>query len=427
MSRKRKTTAKRQWPNTYTRRHRGGQVSYVVDLGIISGKRERHSFKTREDANTFAELKRAEKKNEGTAALALSHGTRLEALKAEKILKPYNATLSEAANYYVKHVLAYRNSPLIPDVVRQLLKDAESNQRRDRTIGELKYRLESFAEDFPDQRLCDISADDIREWIDEEDWGARTRINYLTKLSQLFNYALKKNWVDANVIDRIDRPSAEDKEPGIFTVDQAKTLLENAKANQLLPYISIGLFAGLRSAELMRLDASAINFEEEAIVVGAQIAKKRSRRVVEMPNALVAWLKLCQPLKGPIVDALKFRDNLENLRAAAKIETWPHNGLRHSFGSYHLSFYGDQMKTATNMGHRDPSVVHNHYKALVVKSEAEKYWNLLPDRPQITESRENGVRGELSSKGEKLERSTSPTDAQVANKDNSAENLLPAL
>ena len=26
----------------------------------------------------------------------------------------------------------------------------------------------------------------------------------------------------------------------------------------------------------------------------------------------------------------------------------------------------------------DPSILHNHYKALVLKTEAEKYWNLRP-------------------------------------------------
>lgn len=37
------------------------------------------------------------------------------------------------------------------------------------------------------------------------------------------------------------------------------------------------------------------------------------------------------------------------------------------------------MKTATLMGHKDPSILHNHYKALVWKTEAEKYWNLRPE------------------------------------------------
>jgi hypothetical protein len=31
------------------------------------------------------------------------------------------------------------------------------------------------------------------------------------------------------------------------------------------------------------------------------------------------------------------------------------------------------------LGHKDPSILHNHYKALVLKTEAEKYWNLRPD------------------------------------------------
>jgi integrase len=69
---------------------------------------------------------------------------------------------------------------------------------------------------------------------------------------------------------------------------------------------------------------------------------------------------------------------MELLRKAAGIESWPHNGLRHSFGSYHLAFHGDAIKTAQQMGHRSADVVHNHYKALVLKTEAEKFWKLFP-------------------------------------------------
>ena len=65
---------------------------------------------------------------------------------------------------------------------------------------------------------------------------------------------------------------------------------------------------------------------------------------------------------------------MDALKKACGIEEWPHNALRHSFGSYHLAFNGDQVKTAAQMGHRDSIVVHNHYKALVLKSEAEMYW-----------------------------------------------------
>lgn len=47
-------------------------VGWAVDLGLINGKRERHCFQTKADAETFAEVKRTERTNEGTAALGLS-------------------------------------------------------------------------------------------------------------------------------------------------------------------------------------------------------------------------------------------------------------------------------------------------------------------------------------------------------------------
>jgi integrase len=374
-----KVKRKRSWPNVYTRVHRSGQASYVVDLGLINGKRERPSFKTKAEADTFAELKRTERQNQGTAALTLPQSVRVAATKANAILAPHNVSLEEAAKYYFKHVIAFRNAPTIGKIVEQMVSEAEKNDRRDRTVSDLKDRLTAFAEDFPDRRLSELTVEEIKAWIDEdEEWSARTRINYLTKISQLYNYALKHKWVDANLAERIDRPSAEDAEPKIFTIEQAEKLLQNADKFGLLPYIALGMFAGLRSAELMRLNSAEVKFDERAVVVGQQVAKKRSRRVVEMCDALHAWLSPLKPLKGQIVDAKEFRDNLEELKNAAGLESWPHTGLRHSFGSYHLAAYGDAVKTAQQMGHRSSDVVHNHYKALVLKQTAEKFWNLKP-------------------------------------------------
>ena len=357
--------------------------------------RERHSFKTKSDADVFAELKRTERQNQGTAALTLPHEIKVDAAKASALLRPYNVSLEEAAKYYLKHVVAYQTAPTISQIVDQMVAEAEKNDRRDRTVEDLKSRLETFAENFADRRLNELAVEEIKAWIDEDEgWSARTRINYLTKISQLYNYALKHNWVDANLAERVDRPSAEDSEPKIFTVEQAEKLLENANRFGLLPYISIGLFAGLRSAELMRLDGNEVKIEERAIIVGQHVAKKRSRRVVEMCDALYAWLKPLKALRGPIVDVKTFRDNMDELRKAAELESWPHNGLRHSFGSYHLSFHGDAIRTAQQMGHRSSDVVHNHYKALVLKKEAERFWDLRPQfrrkpKPGLSSSRQN--------------------------------------
>jgi integrase len=384
---RRKSRKKRQWPNVYSRVHRSGETGFIVDLGLINGKRARYSFRTKEEAETFAESKRVERQNEGTAALGLSQETRQDAAKAAAILLPAGVSLLQAAEYFQQHVLAYRDAPQVAEIVRRMVDDAERNDRRDRTVSELKSRLDLFTEAFPDRRLSEITVEEIEEWINDEDWSPRTRINYLTKISQLFNYALRHRWVDANIVDRIERPTVEDKEPGILTVDQAAALLQHAGRHSLLAYVATGLFAGLRSAELLRLQWSAINLGEKSIVVGAQIAKKRSRRVVEICPALEAFLTTADPGTGSLVQSASFRENLDALRKAAGLAVWPHNGLRHSFASYHLAAFGDALRTATILGHKDPGVVHNHYKALVQRSEAMRFWGLRPGGGERGEAR----------------------------------------
>ena len=78
-----------------------------------------------------------------------------------------------------------------------------------------------------------------------------------------------------------------------------------------------------------------------------------------------------------MVNLVSFLDRRKSLAMAAGITDWPHNALRHSFGSYHLAMHNDDLKTAFQMGN-SPTMVHRHYKALVTKSEAERFWALRP-------------------------------------------------
>ena len=373
-----KRRAGTRWPKIYKKVHRSGQVGYVADLGLINGKRERRSFQSKVEAETFGEMARVKKQNEGTAAFGISESVRVDASKASALLAPHGVSLVEAARYYIDHVLAYRNAPSLSQIVNNLIDEATRNERRQRTVEDLRYRLDTFAADFPDRKLSDLTVEDLKDWLDEDGWSPRTRINFVTKISQLYNYAIKHGWVEVNLAARIDRPTVEDKEPEILTIEQARTLLEKSTKFGLLPYVALGLFAGLRSAELLRLNAEAVKLDERVIVIGQAVAKKRSRRVVEMSEGLHAWLQVCPPMVGSVVAVAAFRDNFEELKQAAELENWPHNALRHSFGSYHLAHHGDATKTANQMGHQSTDVVHNHYKALVTKAEAEKFWALRP-------------------------------------------------
>jgi hypothetical protein len=103
-----------------------------------------------------------------------------EYAKARAVLEPHGVTLAEAIQYYEGHVLRYQKAPIISKIVEQMLKEAESNKRRDRTVADIRNRLTNFAVDFGNRKLTDLTVQEIKEWVADEDWAAQTRINYLT-------------------------------------------------------------------------------------------------------------------------------------------------------------------------------------------------------------------------------------------------------
>ncbi len=374
---KRNHSRRKSWPRIYTRNHRSGQVGWIVDLGFVKGRRIRRCFQSKGEAETWAEEKRVDQENEGAKALALSPGQRAEAADCIHRLRPYNAALRDATSYYIEHYLKYRNAPTVSEIVAKLLADSTAAGRRPKTLEDLRLRLGHFAKTFGQRRLSEVTLPELQSWINYPDWSPRSRIHYATKISQLFNYAVKHGWADVNLAERVARPDAEDSEPGILTVKQSNALLQCAPEFGLLPYVVLGLFGGLRATETRRLDWNAVKLSERTIIIGSEVAKKRMRRAVEINETLAAWLAPYVKEHGLVVIPVAFRDGFDAMRAKAGIKPWPVNALRHSFGSYHLSVYGDAVRTAAQMGN-DANVVHRFYKALVTQAEAKHFWALRP-------------------------------------------------
>ncbi len=365
------------WPPIIARKRANGQVSYEIAVMVL-GKRVRERFKTRESAEERAESIRNSYREEGKAAFTLPPDLRVEAAKCSQLLNPHGVTITDAVQHYLKTVIAYRTAPTVSEIVQKLLADTRAAGRRQRTIEDLQTRFQRFTRTFGDRQLSSISLEELKQWVDDPTLSARSRVNYATKASQLYNFAIRQGWADKNLVERITRPSIEDKAVEVFTVQEVSRLLTQAEAFGLLPFVSIGLFAGLRSAELQRLDWSAVKLGERCIIIGSEVAKKRSRRVVEINETLAAWLALCARPAGPVVNVSEDRLSytLKQLAKAAGLK-WKHNGLRHNFGSYHLALHGDATKTAFQMGN-SAIVVHNHYKGLVTNGDVQRFWDLRP-------------------------------------------------
>ena len=114
---------------------------------------------------------------------------------------------------------------------------------------------------------------------------------------------------------------------------------------ELVPYLVISAFAGLRSAELQRLDWADIALEDGHITVAASIAKTVSRRVVPISENLKAWLTPYFKKFGEVVPFKNLPKQLGWLAKGAGVK-WKKNALRHSFCSYRLAIVQDSAKIA---------------------------------------------------------------------------------
>ena len=192
-----------------------------------------------------------------------------------------------------------------------------------------------------------------------------------------FNFAVRSGYAAANPAVGAAKAKVVGEAPGILTISEAARLLEAATPD-VLPYLAIGLFAGLRPAEIDRLDWSEIDFESGLIEVKAAKSKTAQGRFVTMQPNLREWLMPVRKHSGNVTPQNGFRQSFDQARDAAGINDWPENALRHSFASYHLAHFKNAASTALELGHHDCRITFAHYRELVRPKEAERYWNIKP-------------------------------------------------
>jgi integrase len=373
---------KEKWPLIRKRRNPSGRISFMVDPGMRNGERPRKFFKTKGEAETYAELLKVARKNEGDAAFDLPQKLRIDALDAQKQLAAVGATLNDAVRFFLKHAAPRGGKKLLADAIAELLESKKRAGRKESYTSTLGFVLKAFSREFPESYINEIGRHDIETWLNSNFPNLITRRNRIRDLSILFTFAVKRGYAGSNPFDEIERPTITIKRPEIFSVSEAVALLRAAEENpglELLGFLSIALFAGLRTSELMKLNWKDVSLEHGVIDVSEEIAKTRQQRNVEINDTLRGWLDIYAESKGPVVPK-RFRDRRLALQEFAKVPKWPRNGLRHSFGSYHVARFQNPNSTALQMGHNSTDVLFKHYRNYRIRpKDAEKYWNLRPD------------------------------------------------
>ncbi len=358
--------------------YRGSETSRFVVEGLrVAGKRVRKFFKTRRAADKWLRKTKARISKEGEGAVHMPEQLRVEATKCAALLKPYGRTITDATTHFLAHLAAMERTCAVAEMVTQLLAAKTQDGASDDYLADLKQRLNRFSEDFGTRKAAEITSQELDDWLRGLGGAPQSRNNFRTVLSALFAYGVGRNYCRDNPVMKTAKAKVVRGEPGIFTPDQMRKLLEKAPA-RFLPFVAIGAFAGLRTAEIERLDWSAVDLPGRLIEVSAKNAKTAQRRLVVISDNLAVWLAPLAKKSGPVADIGALRIDRAATLKDAEVKDWPDNALRHSFASYHLAHHKNAAALAAELGHTNSKVLYAHYRNRVRPDVAAQWWQIMP-------------------------------------------------
>ena len=297
--------------------------------------------------------------------------------EAHRILK--GRSILDAAKYYMRHFDPERPRKPIRDFAKEFVDSREALGTSPRYIVACNTVMNMMLRAFDSKNLDDITTKDLDQMLESSrQLRNRTRNNRRIILVCFGNFLKKRGYLP------IDRPSAFDgmirwkneiEAVTIYTPEEMGTLLSSAPLS-ILPYLAIGAFAGLRSAEICRLNWEDVKLERGFIECDAQMTKTRSRRLVPISENLRAWLEPVRRPCGRVVQYQKLHQALGRFHQRIDFE-WKRNALRHSYISYRLALMPDTARVALECGN-SPDVIFKHYRELVEPEQATKWFELRP-------------------------------------------------
>lgn len=329
--------------------------------------------------------------------LALKSDDRLSYVRSLTTLMPTGVSLEKAAEIFAEAFSLVGDSKLIveaartfsrsqkiiskpvDEIVDELLLHKRQNGRSAVYMQDLKLRLAKFSKAFKCP-IASITTAQIEDYLSSLGVGGRTRNNVRRILGTLFEFAKKRDCLpkDHRGIKDVDRATEVHDDIQIFTPEELSKLLNVARP-ELIPFLALGAFAGIRHAEIKRLEWPDIDFAQGCIQVRASHSKTKIRRLIPMSNALREWLRPHVRESGPVVPFANMSKQLLWLAEKAGV-IWRHNALRHSFISYRVAETQDIPKVAYEAGN-SPRIIERNYLKRVMPAVAQSWFNVRPVSP----------------------------------------------
>ena len=230
-------------------------------------------------------------------------------------------------------------------------------------------------------KIAEVTVADINQFL--------TGLKHLSPVSKngirrnivtMFSFAKKQSYIHPDrktAAELSEKFKESEMDIEIFTPEEMGRILLAAHS-RILPFLAIGAFAGIRSAEIHRLHWSDIKWDRGHIELAGKKAKTAARRLVPLTDNLTAWLAPWREATGPIVPISDTPGALSDVAMKAKIPGgWRQNALRHSFISYRVAETGDVPRTALEAGN-SPKMIFRHYREVVTEEDAKAWFSIRP-------------------------------------------------
>lgn len=297
---------------------------------------------------------------------------------------PDGVSLQTAVDFYLKHHCV-TSQATIAEVGARLVDELTRARRSSNRIKGVARTVNLLAAKHPGKPIHGITTADLEEYLKTwpEPW---TRSYHVEILHRIWSSAVKHGDLPPGIptaSDRVVRIPVEAKDPVLcpFPLLQATLKAATATRPHLVPYIAIGAFSGLRSAEISRLTWADVKLEERIICLPSSVTKTRRRRVVPITDNLYHWLLPFHAAARPKDKVLPScaHNQFRNLRRENPgLEPLPQNSLRHTCATMLLASGQTPDKVASMLGNSVP-VLEAHYKGLATQTEALQHFNLYPE------------------------------------------------
>lgn len=366
-------------PDPKTIKYNGGLIrttkygTFGVEINANGTRILRTTVKTMERAKTTID----------TEMVAIESNTRplttLETEEARRVfaILPEGVTLSEVAKFYLDRKATVQQTVTVSAATEKYLDSQAKRGLRSRSMSAERGYINRLAKAFPNQLVTDLTVDDLATALEDMGVTGVTYNNYRRYWSIFGDWCIKRNYAVENPAKRIEDHLIEDEIAEFYPVAEAKRWFAHLEeiAPDLLRYMFLHYFAGIRASELHRMTGDMVT--PELIKVTPKASKTRSQRHITPEPNLRAWIEAYPASPGRLTTEYHFH-RVREVRRALPGFNWVHNGGRKSCATYMLELTQDAPRTATVLGHKSTQLLFETYRGLTTQADAQAYFNILP-------------------------------------------------